>query len=226
MNGIARSLAFANDGQHLLSSGGDGHIYHWDLRTRACFYRVVDEGCINGSTLCTSPNGSLFAACSDTGIVNVYNREEFLGGKRRPIKTIENLTTRVDFMKFNNDAQILAISSSMNKSSLKLIHVPSFTIFPTGLYQIGNYIIRVVWILVPVVVSWLWETLLEKNQNFVQTFIDLRRPRLASKRWGNMYLVRDKHVIEAIIELLKGMTGLDAKKQAVEVTDILEVVKG
>ncbi|CAL5357430.1 unnamed protein product [Camellia sinensis] len=129
MNGTARSLAFANDGQHLLSSGGDGHVYHWDLRTRACFHKAVDEGCIHGSALCTSPDGSLFAAGSDSGIVNVYNREEFLGGKRKPIKTIENLTTSVGFMKFNNDAQILAISSSMKKNSLKLIHVPSFTVF-------------------------------------------------------------------------------------------------
>ncbi|GFY98841.1 transducin/WD40 repeat-like superfamily protein [Actinidia rufa] len=129
MNGTVRSLAFANDGQHLLSSGGDGHVYHWDLRTRACFHKAVDEGCLNGMALCTSPSGSLFAAGSDSGIVNVYNREEFLGGKRKPIKTIENLTTKVDFMKFNNDAQILAISSTMKKNSLKLIHVPSFTVF-------------------------------------------------------------------------------------------------
>jgi len=129
MNGTVRSLAFADDGQQLLSSGGDGQVYHWDLRTRACFHKGVDEGCMNGTALCTSPNGKLFAAGSDSGIVNIYNREEFLGGKRKPIKTIENLTTKVDFLKFNNDAQILAISSSMKKNSLKLIHVPSFTVF-------------------------------------------------------------------------------------------------
>jgi U3 small nucleolar RNA-associated protein 18 len=129
MNGTVRSLAFAEDGQQLLSSGGDGQVYHWDLRTRACFHKAVDEGCINGTALCTSPNGKLFAAGSDSGIVNVYNREEFLGGKRKPIKTLENLTTKVDFLKFNNDGQILAICSSMKKNSLKLIHVPSFTVF-------------------------------------------------------------------------------------------------
>ena len=129
MNGTVRSLAFAADGQQLLSSGGDGQVYHWDLRTRACFHKGVDEGCMNGTALCTSPNGKLFAAGSDSGIVNIYNREEFLGGKRKPIKTIENLTTKVDFLKFNNDAQILAISSSMKKNSLKFIHVPSFTVF-------------------------------------------------------------------------------------------------
>ncbi|KAL5544782.1 hypothetical protein UlMin_008566 [Ulmus minor] len=129
MNGTVRSLAFTDDGKHLLSSGGDGQVYHWDLRTRICFHKAVDEGCINGTALSTSPNGSLFAAGSDSGIVNIYNRDEFLGGKRKPLKTISNLTTRVNFLKFNHDAQIMAICSSMMKNSLKLIHVPSFTVF-------------------------------------------------------------------------------------------------
>lgn len=129
MNGTVRSVAFTNDGQQLLSSGGDGQIYHWDLRTRSCFHKGADEGCLNGTALCASPVGNLFAAGSDSGIVNIYNRDEFLGGKRKPLKVIENLTTKVDFMKFNPDAQILAISSRMKKSSLKLIHVPSFTVF-------------------------------------------------------------------------------------------------
>ncbi|XVF60810.1 hypothetical protein PTKIN_Ptkin08bG0077900 [Pterospermum kingtungense] len=129
MNGTVRSLAFADDGKQLLSSGGDGEVYHWDLRTRTCFHKAVDEGCINGTALCTSPNGRMFAAGSDSGIVNIYNRHEFLGGKRKPIKTVQNLTTKVDFMKFNSDARILAICSTMKKNSLKLIHVPSFTVY-------------------------------------------------------------------------------------------------
>ncbi|KAJ6953739.1 hypothetical protein NC652_005464 [Populus alba x Populus x berolinensis] len=109
MNGTVRSLAFADDGQQLLSHGGDGQVYPWDLRTRACIHKAVDEGCINETAICTSPTINLFAAGSDSGIVNAYNRDEFLGGKKKPIKTIENLTTKVDFLKFNNDAQILAI---------------------------------------------------------------------------------------------------------------------
>ncbi|CAN1225617.1 U3 small nucleolar RNA-associated protein 18 homolog [Linum grandiflorum] len=129
MNGTARSLAFSADGQLLITHGGDGQVYHWDLRTRTCIHKAVDEGCINGTALTSSPVGNLFAAGSDSGIVNVYNREEFLGGKRKPVKTIENLTTKVDFMKFNKDAQILAICSTMGKNAMKLIHVPSFTAF-------------------------------------------------------------------------------------------------
>ncbi|GMI86192.1 hypothetical protein like AT5G14050 [Hibiscus trionum] len=71
----------------------------------------------------------MFAAGSDSGIVNIYNMDEFLGGKRKPIKVVENLTNKVDFMKFNSDAQILAICSTMKKNSLKLMHVPSFTVY-------------------------------------------------------------------------------------------------
>ncbi|KAE8669888.1 U3 small nucleolar RNA-associated protein 18-like protein [Hibiscus syriacus] len=129
MNGTVCSLAFADDGNRLLSSGSDGEVYHWDLRMRTCFHKAVDEGCINGMALCTSPNGRMFAAGSDSGIVNIYNRDDFLGGKRKPIKTVENLTTKVDFLKFNSDAQILAICSTMKKNSLKLIHVPLFAVY-------------------------------------------------------------------------------------------------
>lgn len=129
MNGTVRSIAFSNDGQQLLSSGGDGQIYHWDLRTRSCLHKGADEGCLTGTALSVSPVGNLFAAGSDSGIVNIYNRDEFIGGKRKPLKVIDNLTTKVDFMKFNPDAQILAISSRMKKNSMKLIHVPSLTVF-------------------------------------------------------------------------------------------------
>ncbi|KAD4584433.1 hypothetical protein E3N88_22034 [Mikania micrantha] len=129
MNGTSRALAFANSGQQLLTTGGDGQIYHWDLRTMTCFHKGVDEGCITGTALATTQTGNIFAAGSDSGIVNIYNRDEFLGGNKKPMKTIENLTTKIDFMKFNNDAQMLAICSSMKKNSMKLVHIPSFTVF-------------------------------------------------------------------------------------------------
>ncbi|ONK72390.1 uncharacterized protein A4U43_C04F18930 [Asparagus officinalis] len=129
MNGTARSLAFVDGGQQLMSSGGDGQVYSWDLRMRRCIHKAVDEGCITGSALCASPDNTFFAAGSNSGIVNIYKREEFLGGKRKPLKTIESLTTTVNFMKFNHDAQILAICSNMKKNSLKLVHIPSFSVF-------------------------------------------------------------------------------------------------
>ncbi|KAI4310983.1 hypothetical protein MLD38_035920 [Melastoma candidum] len=129
MNGTARSLAFADNVLQLLSFGGDGHVYHWDLRTMTCLHKAVDEGCVHGTAICTSPDNTLFAAGSESGIVNVYSRRDFLGGKRKPLKAIDNLTTKIDFLKFNNDVQILAICSAEEKNSLRLVHVPSFTVF-------------------------------------------------------------------------------------------------
>ncbi|KAF7075249.1 hypothetical protein CFC21_080035 [Triticum aestivum] len=129
MNGNVRSLAFADGGNQLLSSGGDGHVYHWDLRTRKCMHKAVDEGSLSGLSLCTSQDSSYFATGSSSGIVNVYKRDEFLGGKRKPLKTIENLTTEMGQMKFNHDAQILAISSRKDRNGMRLVHVPSFTVY-------------------------------------------------------------------------------------------------
>lgn len=68
----------------------DGHIYHLDLRTRTCIHKGVDEG-LNSTALCTNPEGTHFADGSDSEIVNIYNREEFLGGKGKPLKVIGNL---------------------------------------------------------------------------------------------------------------------------------------
>lgn len=79
MNGTVDALAFAVDGQKLLSSDGDGHVYHLDRRTRTCIHKGVDEGCVNSMALSTNPRGIHFAAYLDSGIVNIYNREEFLG---------------------------------------------------------------------------------------------------------------------------------------------------
>ncbi|KAI9084667.1 hypothetical protein K1719_033311 [Acacia pycnantha] len=74
-----------------------GHIYHWDLRTMTCIHKGNDEGCINGTALCASLGGELFVAGSDVGVVNIYNREEFLGGKRKPLKTIDNFDYQSGF---------------------------------------------------------------------------------------------------------------------------------
>ncbi|KMZ58682.1 U3 small nucleolar RNA-associated protein-like protein [Zostera marina] len=130
MNGTCRSLSFTEDGKFLLSSGGDGKIYNWDIGMRRCVHVGVDDGSLTGSALCTSPDSRFFASGSSTGIVNLYKKEDFLNSKnKKPLKIVANLTTTVSQVKFNHDAQILAILSSMKTSSLKLVHIPSFTVY-------------------------------------------------------------------------------------------------
>ncbi|KAJ7523130.1 hypothetical protein O6H91_18G038900 [Diphasiastrum complanatum] len=129
MNGSVRAMSFVNDGKELLSIGGDGEIYSWDLRMRRCIHKGKDEGCINATALTASSDGRLMSTGSDTGVVNIYNREEFLRGVSKPAKTLMNLTTTVDIIKFNVDTQLMAICSRMKKNNLRLVHLPSYTVF-------------------------------------------------------------------------------------------------
>jgi U3 small nucleolar RNA-associated protein 18 len=48
---------------------------------------------------------------------------------RTPIRSIMNLQTSADMVRFNHDGQILAMSSRREKDALKLLHVPTATVF-------------------------------------------------------------------------------------------------
>ncbi|CAI9761404.1 unnamed protein product [Fraxinus pennsylvanica] len=85
------------------------------LRTRTCFHKGVEDGCIIGKALCTSPSIG-----SDMGVVTVYDMEDFLGRKRKPLKTFHNLNTELNFMRFNHDSQMLAICSNVEEEQLKI----------------------------------------------------------------------------------------------------------
>lgn len=59
---------------------------------------------------------------------------------RTPIKSILNLQTSSDMLRFNHDGQVLAMSTRREKDSLKLLHVPSATVFsnwPTSKTPLG-----------------------------------------------------------------------------------------
>ena len=46
-----------------------------------------------------------------------------------PVKTVMNLTTAIDHLGFNHDGSILALASQRLKDQLRLLHVPSGTVF-------------------------------------------------------------------------------------------------
>ncbi|KAK3264408.1 U3 snoRNP protein, partial [Cymbomonas tetramitiformis] len=53
----------------------------------------------------------------------------FLPATPVPEKILMNLTTKIDSLAFSPDSQILAMSSTMKKDSLRLVHLPSYTVF-------------------------------------------------------------------------------------------------
>jgi len=126
-----RSACFSKDGLYLFTTGDDRDIYKWDLRSRRCVRRIPDDGSTGSLSIAISPDEKYLATGEKTGVVNVYNLTDFETSKKPvPIKSILNLTTACDTIKFNHDSQLLTIGSSKLENQLKLVHVPSFTVFP------------------------------------------------------------------------------------------------
>ena len=105
---------------------------------RKCVGKTSDEGSFNSTHIAMSPDGSHLATGSYTGVVNVYNiegggitKDGASTGKHdpKPVKSIMNLTTAVSDLSFNHNGQLLAVCSKWKKNAVKLIHVPTCTVY-------------------------------------------------------------------------------------------------
>lgn len=138
MNGSCRSMAFTPDGQQLLTSGSDGDVYRWDIGSRRCVQRFANQ---DGTITCSLAASSRhFAVGAESGVVNIYHDNHAsshgstmagtLAEPPSPFKSIMNLKTAADMIRFNHDGQILAMSTKReNNQGVKLLHVPTATVF-------------------------------------------------------------------------------------------------
>ncbi|GAA5935063.1 hypothetical protein JCM3775_004689 [Rhodotorula graminis] len=134
MNGGVKALAWQRDGRELLTLGDDSEVYVWDVGTRKCVDRWRDDGGFGAQALETSRDGKWTAVGSSTGIVNVYDDASRTatseqGGERKARKAVENLVTGISTMRFNHDSQLLALASKTNKDQLKLVHLPTCSVY-------------------------------------------------------------------------------------------------
>ncbi|XP_028402365.1 U3 small nucleolar RNA-associated protein 18 homolog [Dendronephthya gigantea] len=129
MNGSVTTIAFFADGKQMITAGGDGEVYIWDMKSRRCLHKFKDEGCIISTALAVSPNGQYIACGSDSGVVNIYDKQCFDKEFPKPIKTVMNLTTQISKLKFNSTSEILGMSSRSIKNAFRLLHVPSLSVF-------------------------------------------------------------------------------------------------
>lgn len=130
MNGNVTSVDFTNDGQQMFSHGDEGQVYVWDIRSRECTHRFMDDGCTRGTTVAVSKNNQYIACGSNTGVVNLYERETCLSSfEPKPLKAIMNLTSSCTHAKFNSTSEMLAIASNTDEKAIKLVHVASQTVF-------------------------------------------------------------------------------------------------
>lgn len=128
-NSRIKSGCFSPDSSTLSTCGEDGEVYVWDLRERRCIHRYVDDGAVRCTTMGISRDNKYTAIGSASGIVNLYNTADTQKPKPHPIKSLSNLTTATTFTKFNHDSQILGISSTEHERQMRLVHLPSATVF-------------------------------------------------------------------------------------------------
>ncbi|XP_072747783.1 U3 small nucleolar RNA-associated protein 18 homolog [Anoplolepis gracilipes] len=141
MNSKCRTLAFSPDNKTLITHGHGSEMYVWDLNTRTCINRAVDDGCISCASLAISPSGQFIATGSTQGVVNLYNTRTVLEDQSpTPLKIVMNLVTSVTSLKFNPTSEILSAASVDKHNAFKMLHIPSFTVFsnfPTFQTKIG-----------------------------------------------------------------------------------------
>ena len=161
LNGSVRAIAFSpNDdgGRYLWASGTDGDVYKWDLRkNRKCLQRFPNIDGTPCSSLAVSTQH--LAVGSQSGVVNLYScpsdpprptrrqqRKQMVGGTAQqttPIKSILNLQTAIHATCFNCDGQIMAMSTQREQQGLKLLHVPTATVFAN--WPAGGTPLNYVW---------------------------------------------------------------------------------
>ena len=111
---VSRTHTESHTCTHTHTIVGDGKVYIWDMSTRDCVHTFYDEGCLLGTKLCVSPDNHYVACGSDSGVVNVYSREQcFISGEEssslghntehpKPLKSVMNLITGIDSACFNS----------------------------------------------------------------------------------------------------------------------------
>ncbi|XP_012535469.2 U3 small nucleolar RNA-associated protein 18 homolog isoform X1 [Monomorium pharaonis] len=141
MNSKCRVLAFTPDNKTLITHGDSSEMYVWDMNTRTCVNRVIDDGNLSCTSLAVSPSGQFIATGSAQGVVNLYDMKTVLENQSpMPLKIVMNLVTSVTNLKFNPTSEILNAASFDKHNAFKMLHLPSFTVFsnfPTLQTNIG-----------------------------------------------------------------------------------------
>lgn len=130
INGNLSGAAYSHDGSKVFASSEDGEVYVWDARSSKCLNRFTDEGCVRGTSISASPDGQLLACGSQAGVVNIYSQGACLRETNpKPLKAVMNLLTSATSLCFNPTSEILAIASRAEDEAIRLVHLPSFTVF-------------------------------------------------------------------------------------------------
>jgi len=164
--GIA-DFAWWGDGNGVTVVGKNGEVTEWSIKEERVLARWQDEGAVGTTTIALGGlsgrdnwfGGDRWVAIgSSSGIVNVYDRRiwaEAISSRQAasedanqgipptpsPVRAFDNLTTPVSHLAFSPDGQVLAMASRWKHAGMRLVHLPSCTVFknwPTDKTPLGR----------------------------------------------------------------------------------------
>jgi len=142
LNAEVTGICFHPFQNSIFATDVEAYVYEWDLGTGRCKDRFQDVGSLNISSIAVPNVGSspsVIATGSTTGFVNLMHLGPN-GIDRTPIKTFGNLTTPITTMCYHPTNEVLGIASRSVQSALRLIHVPSQSVYanwPTQRTPVG-----------------------------------------------------------------------------------------
>lgn len=156
-NGIA-DFAWWSTGNGMTILGRDGQVGEYSMESRSFIGIWNDEGCVGGIVLAlgghhgpaTLGEDRWVAVGSNSGITNIYDRNELIAPKTEdltvkerptPTRTFEQLVTPITHITFSPDGQLMAFGSQHKKDALRLVHLPTCTVYrnwPTEQTPLGR----------------------------------------------------------------------------------------
>ncbi|KAJ5172363.1 hypothetical protein N7492_004956 [Penicillium capsulatum] len=152
--GVA-DFAWWSDGEGMTVASKNGEVSEWDGRLRHVVARWHDAGAVGTTVLSlggrsgrTQLGGDRWVAIgSSSGVVNVYDRREWAAASANatsakdgstqagipsypsPVRALDQLTTPVSHLVFAPDGQMLVMASRWKRDALRLVHLPSCTVY-------------------------------------------------------------------------------------------------
>ncbi|CAG9971383.1 unnamed protein product [Clonostachys byssicola] len=157
-NGIA-DFAWWSTGDGMTILGKDGQVGEYSMESRKFLGIWNDEGCVGGIVIAlgghNGPAGlggdRWVAVGSNSGITNIYDRLELAQQQKKgevtvterpaPKRVLEQLVTPITVLTFSPDGQLLAFGSQHKKDAVRLVHLPSCTVYrnwPTETTPLGR----------------------------------------------------------------------------------------
>ncbi|KAJ5533286.1 hypothetical protein N7494_009838 [Penicillium frequentans] len=165
--GVA-DFAWWSDGEGMTVASKNGEISEWDGRLRRVVARWLDAGAV-GTTVLTlgGRSGRLelggdrwVAVGSSSGVTNIYDRRDWAAAYANasqaekdspsqagiprsptPARVLDQLTTPISHLVFAPDGQMLVMASRWKRDALRLVHLPSCTVYrnwPTSNTPLGR----------------------------------------------------------------------------------------